>query len=240
MTVIAVVDTETTGEDPEAGAELVEAAVVLLDIGTGQQGCWSSLVRPVGPIPPAMSAVHHITAEVLAASEPIEREQARATILGLCAGVDAIAAHHAEFDRRHLPELADKPWICTCRCAKHLWPTAPAYGLQVLRYWRGLQVARLNGLAPHRALYDTLCAAALLADQWQAIEPPADPLQVLRELTDRMPLQRVCRFGKHRGKPWGEVPKDYLQWIANKHRQGDEFDPEVVATVQHYLGELPL
>jgi hypothetical protein len=40
-----------------------------------------------------------------------------------------------------------------------------------------------------------------------------------------------CNFGKHAGKAWAEVPRDYLQWML---RTGG-FDPDVEFTAKHYL-----
>ena len=46
-------------------------------------------------------------------------------------------------------------------------------------------------------------------------------------LMPRMP------FGKHAGKLFSEVPKDYLEWLS-----GTELDEDMAFTVKYHLGTL--
>jgi uncharacterized protein (DUF3820 family) len=43
-------------------------------------------------------------------------------------------------------------------------------------------------------------------------------------------LLTTCNFGKHAGKKWSDVPRDYLDWMA---RTGG-FDPDTTYTAAHY------
>ncbi len=45
-------------------------------------------------------------------------------------------------------------------------------------------------------------------------------------------LLPMCRFGKHSGKPWSEVPKDYLQWMV---KTMTDMDSDLRFTVEHWL-----
>jgi exodeoxyribonuclease X len=45
-------------------------------------------------------------------------------------------------------------------------------------------------------------------------------------------LLPLCRFGKHYGKPWSEVPKDYLQWML---KTVSDLDPDTRFTVEHWI-----
>jgi hypothetical protein len=44
-------------------------------------------------------------------------------------------------------------------------------------------------------------------------------------------LLTMCNFGKHAGKKWADVPRDYLQWME---RTGG-FDPDVAFTAKRHL-----
>lgn len=63
-----------------------------------------------------------------------------------------IVAHNAQFDRSMIPETG-RPWICSYRPARHLWPDAQGHSNQVLRYWLDL---RVDAQAAHSAAGDTL------------------------------------------------------------------------------------
>lgn len=228
---IAVIDTETTGADPED--EVVEAAVVLLERDGGpwrHGGEWSSMLRTSRPPCVEALATHHIRWEQSQALGRTWDEFVRGTPLELpIRGVTVLAAHNREFDRAFLerldPRLAALPGICTWRCASHIWPDAPSHSNQALRYHLGLDVEP-SGL-PHRALADAQVTAALA-------------LRMLRErsaahlirLTQLPLLLRTVRFGKHRGEPWSEVPRRYLQWVL-----GQDFDVDVRHTAQYHLGK---
>lgn len=245
---IVVVDTETSGLSPTEGAELLEVAWVPLTLENGAWG-WTegaegcTFVEHEGEIPPQARAVHHISPDDVAPGA--ERCSPTDVVVGDMLRAETpeltYAAHNAAFDRQFLP--LGRPFICTLQCAKHLWPEAPAYGNQVLRYWLGCEppadllkerfrdeedMPAVRPLAPHRALYDAAVTAAVLLRMLGGRSA-----EELVELTVRPVLLRTCQFNKHRGTPWAEVPRDYLRWIA---RTPDMMrDPDLAHTVAHYL-----
>lgn len=227
---IIVLDTETTGIDPEL-SEVVELAGASLDPKTTRPlQAWSALIKPGGPIPPAASAVHHLTSGDFAVSYPdlATAWSAMSGILSEQQTITTYVAHNAAFDKGFLTTQAGEgaSWLCTWRCALHLLPDAPGYGNQVLRYYLGLQPVVPENLAPHRALYDTLVTVELLCHLLRL-----KPLDELLKLQHNPVLMKTCGFGKHRGVPWKEVPRDYLAWIL---RNG-EFDSDTLYTAKHYL-----
>lgn len=244
---IAICDTETTGLPEEGEVGVVEYAHAILDTETMRvAGHYSVLCNPGIPIPPEARAVHHISDADVAGRPPL------AEVLGRLdfSGVHAMCAHNAAYDRPLVVAAGvEIPWwICTYRCALHLWPDAPSHKNQVLRYWRdvepmwpGLHLRALmessGAMVPHRALYDVCTTAGLLIDLLRTAAERGedeDPGRALLALTDRPVLLGTCRFGKHRGTPWSEVPRDYLQWMLRSGAQMD--DGDVAHTVRHHLG----
>lgn len=236
---LVVLDTETTGTEPEVD-RLVELACLsvdlngpelLIDRGDGLNPWrFEALCNPGRDIPPGAKAVHHIT-ESMVAGEPDPHEVV-SEMLAEVGEVNYWVAHNAEFDRgfmRRFSPYFDDPsgWICTYRCALHLWPDAPGFSNQTLRYWLDLSPDVPKGLAPHRAMYDIIVTEGILARMLETHTP-----QQLAELGPRPALLQTCRFGKHRGTPWRDVPRDYMRWYLKQTEQ----DKDVKHTCLHWLG----
>ena len=81
-------------------------------------------------------------------------------------------------------------------------------------------------LPPHRALPDAYVTANIL-DRMLRDHTPEE----LVLLAQSPILIKNCTFGKHRGTPWNEVPKDYLRWLVRQ-----EFDADTLFTAKHHLG----
>ena len=222
---IVIIDTETTGLDPEKD-RVVEIAAVRLE-KTGDE--WaiisekSCLVDPGRPIPAAASAVHHLTdADVVDArnlAEAIEYLEIREK--------DVLAAHNATFDRSMLPTLEDHPWICTWKVANKIVTSAPSYSNQVLRYHLGLDVKTGDGREgqPHSALYDAKTTAQLMLHLLTHTTA-----KEMVEITKEPVLLRTMPFGKHRGVVFAEVPADYRKWLLGR----DNLDRDLKYTLEHY------
>lgn len=159
---------------------------------------------------------------------------------------EALAAHNMAFDwgflGPHMTADTPIPRICTWRCAMHLYPDFPSHKNQELRY----RLPRVDAaakqhlsaltepLAPHRALYDTIVTACLLAEMLREHE-----IRELMDLSVAQVLQKTVRFGKHRGVKWAEVPKSYLTWLTTRP-PAEAFDADVVHTARHHLGLGPV
>ena len=257
---VAVVDLETTGLDP-ADHRIVELAAVRVALDADDPAprpvtLVDTLADPGRPIPVQASAVHHLTATDTDGKPPPEqvvRTLAEALAAHPC---DAFAAHQADFERAFLAPhrtalgaAADLPWLCTRILARHLWPDAPSHANLALRYERQLQgrvpIGGDHGF-PHRARFDATCTAVLLADEFHALAVAPAPLgkgrhPTLDELvaaTAQVPLETRVRFGKHAGKPWREVPNDYLRWLLSEHRSSgpaSRFEATTVVTAEAAL-----
>jgi exodeoxyribonuclease X len=258
---IIVLDCETTGIDASKDAVVEVAAVgisrklqhpdgVSTNVWRVSEG-YSSLVAPGRRVPPAARAVHHLgdgelrNAPKLAGALNVCLLGAAVNALDLVGsrsnGIEYIAAHNADFDRAFMGDVVkyilgrDVPWLCTWRCALHLYPDAETHSNQGLRYaLRGLDDAMRAALPvnvpPHRALYDATTTAFLLQRMLSQ-----HSIGDLLALQDKPVLQRVCRFGKHRGTPWSDVPLDYCRWLL---RAEPPFDRDVQHTARHYLGQV--
>jgi exodeoxyribonuclease X len=217
-----VCDVETTGLDP-----VVDKVVELgwCHLLNGEISApYNMLVNPGRKIPPEASAVHHI----------IDEDVATAMSLGEVASMltedaDAIfVAQNNRFDEPFLrPVIGPRVWIDTLRCARRLWPEAPGYSNQVLRYWLNPEgLVRELAEPSHRAGPDAYVTAHLLREQLKLAS-----VEQLIAWSNEPALLTKCGFGKHRGTPWKDIPADYLQWIL---RQAD-MDEDVLFTARYWI-----
>ena len=126
-----VVDTETTGLDPQSGHRIVEIAAIELfhHVPTGRR--FHCYVNPERDMPDEAYAVHGLSAEFLADHKPF------AEVIGEFLdfiGGDPLVIHNADFDiaflnaelvRAALPVLAS-PYVDTLSMARRRFPGAPA------------------------------------------------------------------------------------------------------------------
>lgn len=233
----SVWDTETTGLDPVADAVVEVACVVCTPAKI--LGSHGTLVNPGRSIPAEASAVHHITDRHVEGMVSLD-----VAMLGFGFLFDRIpvasaayVAHNAAFDAPFLPMLRRSPWLCTLRLARHLLPELPKHTNQFLRYHFQLEVPEAEGLAAHRAVADAAVTARLLQHLLTLLPSDVETVEQLVEFSARPALLKTCYFGKHKGTPWAEIPKDYLQWMR---RQADfeTKDPDQRHTVLFHLGEV--
>jgi len=229
---LIVLDTETSDLDPDKGAKLLEIAWIELS-HTGQS--WERVNSnefyieqpPSIIINPHAQATHHIRADMLRAENgAISRYEAVRILLGQIEPSTILVAHMAEFDSKFLPEIHTSPWICTFRAAKHIWPGAPGYGNQVLRYWLKLEPDLPNGKYPHQALYDVSVTVSILQKMLEHHTP--DQLLKLSKLPVRM---KTIGFGKHKGLDFNQLPPDYLAWL----RRQPNLDADLIHTLDSIL-----
>jgi exodeoxyribonuclease X len=227
---VHVIDTETTGTKPPeaavceiASVSVDETGKVLLDSGV------SSLVNPGHPCPADARGVHHLSDAELAKAPPF-KDVMRKKFSHLKGSI--VCAHNMPFDWPFIaPGLdGDAMRLCTLKIAKHLYPDSPNHKNQTLRYHLKAEppASALKGLAPHRALYDAYCTAFILARMIK----DAGGLDELIRLTSAPVLLKTCHLKAHKGKPWEDVPPDYLRWVL---RVAD-FDPDIHHTARHHLG----
>lgn len=210
---LRVVDLETTGGD--GTSEIIEVGIVdVIRDGEGWRALppVTKLFRPRGEISVHAMAVHHLTPDHFSPDDPHCDEYALREMFG-AQPADVMVAHSARFERAFIADTATGglPWICTVRASKAAWPEAPGHSNQVLRYWRGFGLDPALADPAHRAGPDAWVTAHILMDLLKAhsVDQMLEWTRAPRELA-------VVPFGKHRRKPWAEVPADYLHWMASQ------------------------
>ena len=213
MTALVIVDTETTGLDPERH-QLLEVGAVLFDCVTGtvvEAGSW--LIA--GPDDNPIEVLNGIPNAVLHDGwrcprlEVVQIVQTLAELGAQVRGQSYYLAHNAAFDRRWLPELTDRGWICTLTDVR--WP----------RLFKGsgsqLEIATAYGVAvqsAHRALSDCLTMAEVLRRLHEAEGGLEEWLAEATE--DKVTVQALVSYAKReqaksRGFRWD--PNRKAWWV---------------------------
>lgn len=220
-----VVDSETTGIGPEDKA--CEIAGFLCD-ETGIIEHYQSFVNPGKSIPPEASAVHHIVDDDVKSAPDIDE----AMMPFFEHDFDFVVAHNAEFDKRMM-DFGEAPWACTWKLANVVYPEAPSFKNQVLRYWLKLPSPTYASVQfAHRALYDSEVTTHLFANLLgKAVSE--DPVPRMIEISSSPLLLKKVMFGKHAGQQWSDVPRSYLDFILHKSSGWDE---NVLHTARYYYG----
>ena len=140
--------------------------------------------------------------------------------------VDVFVAHNAAFEREFFTGNG-KPWICTLKVARRLWPECPSHSNQCLRYFLGVELDDALAMPPHRAAPDAYVTAHILLAALNAGTTIADMI----EWSAGPSLLPRVNFGKHRGQAWSSLPPDYLSWLVNK----SDMDADTKFTARHWL-----
>lgn len=215
MTVLAVIDVETTGLTPPA--EVVQIGRTIM-VGEGKE--WgidvhdSRNYRPLNGNPPEARAVHHLGPNDWAQSPICTAEYLQGSLVLVEGRPDYIVAHNWAMEAQWFtPEIiGDTPAICTMKAAMRVWPDAPGFGNQVLRYWLEDQgrIHDLGALAQpaHSAGPDTYVTAHNLRELLQHAT-----LEEMAAWTLEPRLLPKCPIGKFRGAAWSDVEAGFLTWM---------------------------
>ncbi len=161
---IAFLDLETTGFDPGCD-EIIEAAVVVAR-GPEVIERWSSLVRPLRPIPFETTQLTGIDDAMVADAPPIARVGAD---LARIVGGRTIVAHNAAFDRTFLEHSASgaarlaSPWIDSLEIVRIALPRLRSHRLPDLARAFGIDAGRGHRAADDAATLFSIWRIALTA-----------------------------------------------------------------------------
>lgn len=211
MTIVRVIDFETTGTEPPA--EVCEVGICDFDVTARTIGHPRDWLCRVKEMPPDVRAIHHIKLSDCEAWDAFDEAR-------LYPGADCIAAHNAEFECKFIrPTL---PVICTYKSALRAWPEAPGHSNGTLRYWledQGLIAPDHVTTQPaHRAGPDAYVTAHILKALFNAGYTGRDMVGWTKEPR----LLPTCPLGKFRGKPWAEVEAGFLGWMLRQPTMEDD------------------
>lgn len=216
--IIRVIDTETTGLGSKA--QIVEFAQTPIKVTLEDDGALADLIigqttsmlaKPAVPISLEAMAIHHIREDMLINEKPHNEVITQMESLK----ADYWVAHNAAFDRKFFnPEFGE--WICTMQVARRIYPDAPSHKNQVLRYWLQLDnhMDEERTLPAHRAGPDTYVTAFLLGKMLASRKMLlTDMVKASGGATANADGDTIW-FGRHKGTPWKQIPRDYLRWLS--------------------------
>jgi DNA polymerase-3 subunit epsilon len=157
----AVVDVETTGTRAGAGDRITAVAAVVVKGGEVVRR-FGTLVNPERDIPPMITALTHITREMV--KDAPRFGEICGELLDVLSG-NVFVAHNAEFDWRFISsEVAratgrrlEARRLCTVRLARKVLPHLPSRRLDSLAHYYGVEITDR-----HRALGDADATALIL------------------------------------------------------------------------------
>ncbi|MBV5320648.1 MAG: 3'-5' exonuclease [Sulfuricurvum sp.] len=226
------IDTETTGLDLK---DRICAFGVIEDHAT-----YFERINPGKKIPPAASAIHHITNEMVADAPSFGKSDIHEKLKELNTTENILVSHNAPFDVAML-EKEGFTWqgsiIDTLKCSKSLMDDLEGYSLQFLRYelrlYReeaGVFEAHNLPVIPHHALSDALHTKMVLEYLLDLAE-----IERLIEISKSYVLLTRLPFGKYAKKRIEEIAlKDagYLKWMVESLMDMDE---DLRYSIDYYL-----
>ncbi|MCD4676691.1 MAG: hypothetical protein K8S18_11960 [Desulfobacula sp.] len=221
-------DTETTGTEEKD-------RLCQLAYKTEDGDIVNELFKPPLPISIDSMCVHHITNEMVEDKPAFKDSKDHQKLVDLLNDdKNILVAHNAKFDVDMLERegVHPKRVICTLKLARHLDPNGviPRYSLQYLRYFLGIQIEA----TAHDALGDILVLEKLFERLFFRMSKDIGPKVVedkMLEISSKPVLLTRMFFGKHKGKFFREIPKDYMQWLSGQ----DDLDEDMRFTVEYYL-----
>lgn len=219
---LMILDTETTGPDPDVAA-VIELAVSGWSLNKKRRfpAVFESKINPGVKIPPSSMAVHHIRDDQVVDSPRLHEvmEEVMALVQD-----HPLVAYNAEFDRRALrgTPLHERHWLDVYRLAMRTWSigekNADGFALesfkqQELRYWLGLRDA--PGEA-HRAAADIYVTGLIFqrcVDRYLDAGMPDDLDRFVAWLESPMLHKTVPTGGRGIA---GKTPEELEDWHFKK------------------------
>lgn len=220
-------DLETTGLDP-INDKIIEVAAVLFTFDTTLDSM-ETLVQPGCSIPEEAILIHHITNDMVSGKPSIEnvlpsllKLVGHHIIVGHGIGMDIAFLQQACKTHQIPNTLSSNPFIDTLRLAR-LYGQSPTNSLSVLR-----EHFNIKEEGAHRAMNDVVVNIAVfkhLSKQFKTTKQLFDRL-AKPILLKKMPL------GKHKGRPFSEIPIEYLRWASHQ-----DFDQDLIFSLRNELSQ---
>ena len=219
------VDCETTGLESDTD-RIIEVAAARFTLG-GVMETFETLIDPEREIPEETQKIHHISNEMVQGKPKIQ--EVLHSLLAFI-GKDVLVGHGIRLDidfiaaaaKRHaVPcSLHTHPFIDTLRLAR-LYGESPKNSLETLR--KHFNIAEEGA---HRAMSDVIVNIEVFKFLASHYKTTAQIFERLKHpiLLKAMPL------GKHKGRPFSDIPVEYLRWALSK-----DFDQDLVFSIRTEL-----
>ena len=224
-TTFVCLDCETTGLEPK-NDRVIEVAAATFTF-TDTVDLFETLVDPECPISESSIAIHHITPDMLEGKPKISEIL---PLLFTFINGHIIVGHGIQLDlsflieeakRNQIPCNLDRAlFIDTLRLAR-LYGESPTNSLERLR-----QHFNIESEGAHRAMSDVTVNISVfkyLAQNFKTTE------QIFERLKKPI-LLKAMPLGKYKGRPFNEIPQEYLEWAI----RGD-FDLDLRHSIQTEL-----
>ncbi|MBS0615115.1 MAG: DUF3820 family protein [Verrucomicrobia bacterium] len=206
-TTFVCLDCETTGLEPKTDRIIEIAAATFTFSDT--LDLFETLVDPQCPIPESSIAIHHITPDMLEGKPKIHEVLPLLftfvdNYIFVGHGIELdLAFIRAESKRHQIPcPLERTSSIDTLRLAR-LYGESPTNSLERLR-----QHFNIEPEGAHRAMSDVTVNISVfkyLAQNFKTTE------QIFERLKKPI-LLKTMPLGKYKGRPFNEIPQEYLEW----------------------------
>jgi DNA polymerase III epsilon subunit-like protein len=229
---VIFLDTETTGLESKD-------RICALGIIEGESTHFE-LINPGKKIPPAASAIHQITNEMVSDAPSFSQSVSVEKLKIFNLPETILVSHNAPFELAMLQKegvVWEGGVIDTLKCSKSLMDDLEGYSLQFLRYElrlyreeRGVFQEHGVALIPHHPLSDALHTKMVL----EYLLDLAD-IERLIEISKSHVLLSRLPFGKYAKKRIEEIAlKDpgYLKWMVESLMDMDE---DLRYSIEHYL-----
>ncbi len=218
-------DLETTGLDPVNDAP-IEIAVVKFTLSETLEA-YETLIDPEMPISEVSKSIHHIDESMVVGKPKIAEVLPdifkmidRHVLVGHGIGLDVAFLVEAA-KRFKIPcSIGSRPQLDTLRLAR-LYGESPVNSLESLR-----RHFNIPAEGAHRAMSDVIVNIAVFKQLSRGYKTTEQMLERLKK-----PIQlKLMPLGKHKGRPFSELPIEYLQWAAHK-----DFDQDLLFSIRSEL-----
>lgn len=188
---------------------------------------YETLIDPQCEIPQPSQDIHKISQEMVRGKPKIEEvlpsflKMIQNHILighGITFDIALIAS---EAKRHQIPcQIEQQPYFDTLRMAR-IYGESPVNSLQQLR-----QHFNIEPEGAHRAMSDVI----VNIEVFKQLAKPYKSTKELLELLQKPIRLKVMPLGKHKGRPFDEIPIEYLFWAEKK-----DFDQDLLFSIRYEL-----
>ncbi len=205
MTKAIIFDTETTGKNE---AKMIEAAWIQLESINPfvTSTSFNQRYNPGKPIEYGALATHHILDEELINCPSPESFE-------LPEELEYLIGHNVDYDWNIIGQPKVKR-ICTLALSRRAWPALDSHTQSALFYFLSRTTAREVLKNAHSALADVKICAVILESACKALN--ISTIEDLYTASEAARIPSHMTFGKHKGVPIADIPRDYKTWLLNQ------------------------